>query len=589
MCGILAWYQRDQQINNDLFHQMLQTLHHRGPDSEGVSTYQNGHLALGHKRLAFLDLSASGSQPMQSGSGRYAIVLNGEIYNYLELKEQLSTTYEFQTETDTEVVLAAFEKWGIASLDYLKGMFAMVVYDYHSQAMYLIRDRFGIKPLYYLIDDEQLVVASELKPIVASGTKLTLNRAAFIDYFVYRYIPSPYSIWNEVSKLEPAHYLKVDLTDLSAIKVQYWHLEEGSRKNQQAKIETLLSASVHTHLHADVTVGAFLSGGYDSSALVALAKQQNKEIPTFSIGFEGWQKSEDHFAKIVADHLQLKNESVVVDYNDLKLLDQMPDVYDEPIADISILPTFIVSRLAASQVKAVIGGEGADEIFMGYTWQKSWQIFQKKRKYWFSEPTKDELVDFYADAMSMGCFDEFELKQMLTDEWHGSIKNDINWFYRNSVQTNFSSQRKIQYLDLRTFMSELVLTKIDRASMANSLEVRVPFLDHELVETVFSQRKKDNFTPHITKLNLFQIIKDKLPLEILKREKQGFVGPDDYYMDINFYKKELAKANLVKDGIIKQAYLDQLLNETYNWRLWKILVMEKWYSRWMVNEQTING
>jgi asparagine synthase (glutamine-hydrolysing) len=267
----------------------------------------------------------------------------------------------------------------------------------------------------------------------------------------------------------------------------------------------------------------------------------------------------------------------------------MPDVYDEPIADISILPTFIVSRLAASQVKAVIGGEGADEIFMGYTWQKSWQIFQKKRKYWFSEPTKDELVDFYADAMSMGRFDEFELKQMLTDEWHGSINKDINWFYRNSVQTNFSSQRKIQYLDLRTFMSELVLTKIDRASMANSLEVRVPFLDHELVETVFSQRKKDNFTPHITKVNLFQIIKDKLPLEILKREKQGFVGPDEYYMDINFYKKELAKANLVKDGIIKQAYLDQLLNETYNWRIWKILVMEKWYSRWMVNEQTRNG
>jgi asparagine synthase (glutamine-hydrolysing) len=589
MCGILTWYHKKQEIDENLFDRMLQTLKHRGPDGEGKQFYMSGRLAIGHKRLSFIDLSAAGAQPMLSKSGRYSISLNGEIYNYKELRKTLTANYHFVSESDTEVVLAAFETWGIDCLVKLKGMFAMVIYDHHSQAMYLVRDRFGIKPLYYLLDDKQLVVASELKPIVASGTKLTLNRAAFIDYFVYRYIPSPYSIWNEVNKLEPAHYLKVDLTDLSAAKMQYWHLEEGRLQNQQAKIETILSAAVHTHLHADVSVGSFLSGGYDSSALVALAKQQKKDFPTFSIGFKGWHKSEDQYAKLVADHLRLKNKSVVVDQNDLRLLDQMPDVYDEPIADISILPTFLVSRLAATQVKAVIGGEGADEIFMGYTWQKSWQVFQKKKKYWFSKPTENDLVDFYAEAMSMGRFDEFELKQMLTDEWQSAVNKDLNWFYRDAIQAKYTSQRQIQYLDLRTFMCELVLTKIDRASMANSLEVRVPFLDHELVETVFAQRKKDNFTPNITKVNLFQIIKDKLPLEILKREKQGFVGPDDYYMDINFYKKELAQANLVKDGIIKQAYLDQLLNETYNWRLWKILVMEKWYSRWMVNKQTING
>lgn len=589
MCGILTWYHKDQNIDKYLFDGMLQTLRHRGPDGEGVQFYLNGRLAIGHKRLSFIDLSPAGEQPMLSMSGRYSISLNGEIYNYRELRNILEVNYNFVSESDTEVVLAAFELWGIDCLAKLKGMFAMVVYDNQSQVIYLIRDRFGIKPLYYLLDDKQLLVASELKPIVASGVRLTLNRTSFIDYFVYRYIPSPYSIWNEVNKLEPAHYLQIDLTDLSHRKAQYWHLEEGCRKNQQAKIETLLSDSVNKHLQADVVVGAFLSGGYDSSALVALAKEQKIDIPTFSIGFKAWQKSEDQYAKLVADHLQLKNESIVVDHHDLRLLDQMPDVYDEPIADISILPTFLVSRMAAAQVKAVIGGEGADEIFMGYTWQKSWDVLQKKKKYWFFKPTENDLIDFYAHAMSMGRFDEDELKQMLTDEWQGAMNKDLNWFYRDSIKANYSSQRQIQYLDLRTFMSELVLTKIDRASMANSLEVRVPFLDHELVETVFSQQKKDNFTPGITKVNLFQIIKDKLPLEILKREKQGFVGPDDYYMDINFYKKELANASLVKDGIIKQTYLDKLFNETYNWRLWKILVMEKWYSRWIVNEQKSNG
>jgi asparagine synthase (glutamine-hydrolysing) len=588
MCGILAWYQRDQQIDNDLFHQMLQTLHHRGPDSEGVTMYKNGHLALGHKRLSFLDLSAAGSQPMQSVNGRYAIVLNGEIYNYLEIKEQLSTTYEFQTETDTEVVLAAFENWGIDSLNYLKGMFGMVVYDQVLNVVYLIRDRFGIKPLYYSVQNGHLLVASELKAIIASGLNFTLNRAAIIDYFVYRYVPSPLSIWTEINKVEPAHYIKVELANLKVEKQQYWQLQEGNQRNLQNQIKEELQLSLKTHLRADVQIGAFLSGGYDSSALVAIAKEQGQRLPTYSIGFKNWEKSEDYYAALVADHLGVSNKRYVTDELDLSLLKKMPLVYDEPIADISILPTYLVSQLAATEVKAVIGGEGADEIFLGYTWQKDW-LKQNKRSISFLKPNPQKLLDFYAASMAMGQFDHKELHEMLGADWKPYIQKDVHWFYRKHIRKDLSYQRQIQYLDLRTFMCELVLTKIDRASMAHSLEVRVPFLDHELVSTVFSQRKKDNFDPMQTKMNLFNLIRELLPEKILKREKQGFVGPDAYYMNLHFYKAELADSHLVKDGVICQSYLDKLFQETYNWRLWKILVLENWYRHWVSSNTATHG
>jgi asparagine synthase (glutamine-hydrolysing) len=582
MCGILAWFHKDQQIDQERFDQMLQTLSHRGPDGEGMKYYLNGHLALGHKRLSFLDLSSEGLQPMHSNKGRFAIVLNGEIYNYKELKQELSADYNFQNETDTEVVLAVFEKWGIDGLEKLAGMFSMVVLDSQQQIVYLIRDRFGIKPLYYALLHNQLLVASELKAIIKSTNKFTINKAAVTDYFVYRYIPSPETVWNEINKLEPAHYLKLSLKTFEVSKQQYWILHEGKNKNQQEQISTALNDSIDKHLRSDVQIGAFLSGGYDSSALVALSKKMNHELPTYSIGFKNWSNSEDQYAKIVAAHLELPHQSYIADDVDLSLLKKMPYVYDEPIADISILPTYLVSQLAAKEVKAVLGGEGADELFLGYTWQKQW-LKQIKGVFPFVKKKEKNLIAFYSSAMAMGQFDKNELNAMFCDDWKPFIREDIHWFYRAHIRKDLSLQRQIQYLDIRTFMSELVLTKIDRASMAHSLEVRVPFLDHELVSTVFSQHKNDNFDSKQTKINLYKLIKSILPEQILNREKQGFVGPDAYYMNIDFYKAELSNSKLVEDGIIQQSYLDKLLNETYNWRLWKILVFENWYKYWILN------
>jgi asparagine synthase (glutamine-hydrolysing) len=311
--------------------------------------------------------------------------------------------------------------------------------------------------------------------------------------------------------------------------------------------------------------------------------QQNPD--TFSIGFSNWEKSEDQYAKIVADHLRVNNTSVVADEDSLKLLDIMATVYDEPIADISIVPTYMVSELASKKVKAVLSGEGADEIFAGYTWQHD---FMKQRitANWFSKLFSknkpiDDTVMFYAQSMAMGWFDAEELKQMLNPSLHKHIPNDVHWFYRKHFNKNLSPLKSIQYLDMKCFMGELVLTKVDRASMANSLEVRVPFLDHTIIEKVFSLNEKDYFKSTQTKDLLYQNIKENLPKQILNRKKQGFVGPDTYYMNINFYKKALHNSLLVEHNIINQNYIDKLLQETYNWKLWKILIMEKWYKKWI--------
>jgi asparagine synthase (glutamine-hydrolysing) len=590
MCGILGQINKTDHINVDLFSQMLQTIHHRGPDGNGVYFDENNQLAFGHTRLSFLDLSDAGKQPLISNNEQIIVTFNGEIYNYVELKNLLLDTYTFKTNTDTEVIIAAYLKWGVDFVKELKGMFAIAIYDKKINKVFLIRDRFGIKPLYYFFNQNSLIFASEIKAILTSDlVNKEIDYSSFSDYFVYRYVPSPNTIWKNIYKIPPANLLTFDVGTFSRSFIEYWELKS---ENEQEKsdllideINKILQLSVSEHTRADVPIGSFLSGGYDSSALVHYMKQLNKNPQTFSIGFSDWEKSEDQYAKIVANHLRVNNTSIVANEDSLRLLDIMATVYDEPIADISIVPTYMVSELAAKKVKAVLSGEGADEIFAGYTWQAD---FIKKRNTanWFSKLFKKNkptvgTVEFYAQSMAMGWFDTDELKQMLNPALHQYIPDDVHWFYRKHYDKNLSPLKSIQYMDVKCFMGELVLTKIDRASMANSLEVRVPFLDHTLLEKVFSLNENNYFNANQTKDLLYQNIKGYLPEQILQRNKQGFVGPDSYYMNLDFYKKALHNSLLVKHNIINQNYIDKLLQETYNWKLWKILIMEKWFSHWV--------
>jgi asparagine synthase (glutamine-hydrolysing) len=586
MCGIVGWVKNNESVDAETFANITSLLVHRGPDDTGIYFSENKQVSLGHTRLSFLDLSESGRQPLVDKTNKLVISFNGEIYNYIELKEKLN--YNFKTNTDTEVILAAYNHWGVDFINYLKGMFAIAIFDEHKQKLLLFRDRFGIKPLYYFHDKKDFLFASELKSILSSGVvKKELDYSSFADFFVYRYVPSPKTIWKNVFKIPPAHFLELNLDTFESRIVEYWVLKSNDKNCNQdelvKEVGDILNQSVYQHVRADVPIGSFLSGGYDSSAMVYYMKKNNLTPDTFSIGFENWENSEHIYAKVVADHLKVPNDYLIANENSLDLIEKMPDVYDEPIADISIIPTFMVSQLARKKVKAVLSGEGADEIFGGYTWQHDFfninypeSIFDKIKNFFSPHDT----VGFYAQAMAMGWFDKAELQKMLHPDLHKYIPDDVHWFYRKNLRKDLTPVKSVQYMDMKCFMGELVLTKIDRASMANSLEVRVPFLDHTLIEKLFSCNEQCYLDKNQTKKILYENLKNVLPKEILTRKKQGFVGPDAYYMNIEWYKKQLTNSKLVEHNIIKKEYIDELLKQTYNWKLWKILVMEKWFARW---------
>jgi asparagine synthase (glutamine-hydrolysing) len=589
MCGITGYIDLKHKVNSEVIYRMTETLVHRGPEGSGVYISDDEVVSLGHRRLSFLDLTKQGLQPMISNDKHLVITFNGEIYNYIELKKELESFYDFKTNTDTEVILAGYEKWGIGVVSKLKGMFAFCLLNLSKNKLYLVRDRFGIKPLYYTIQNDKLFFGSELKAIFASNmVQKDIDFSSLADFFVYRYIPSPKTIWKNIFKIPPANYVSIDLNNLSFKEIEYWKLNskenEFSESEIISKVNSILSNSVLQHTRSDVPIGSFLSGGYDSSALVLFMKKLKLNPTTFSIGFSNWEKSEDKFAKIVADYINVDNESITANEKSLGLIEEMAVVYDEPIADISIIPTFMVSRLAKSKVKAVLSGEGADEIFGGYTWQHDFMnlihpntFFGKLKQ--TIQPI--DTVDFYALAMSMGSFDSKELKKMLLPHLHQYIPKDIYWFYRKQYQPKLTPLKSIQYLDIKCFMAELVLTKIDRASMANSLEVRVPFLDHELFEYIFSLNENSYYKKEQTKFILYKNIEEELPTAILERQKQGFVGPDSYYMNSEWYSNQLKNSTLVKLKIVNQSYIDELLSETYTWKLWKLLIMEKWFQKWI--------
>jgi asparagine synthase (glutamine-hydrolysing) len=588
MCGIAGIINLKGRVEETDLISMGNAIHHRGPDDQGFYINKNRNIGFAHRRLSFIDLSEKGRQPLCNEDRTVWITFNGEIYNFRELKKELQGKgHRFVSDTDTEVLVHAYEEWKENMLSRLVGMWAFAIWDEKNQKLFAARDRFGIKPFYFGFQNERFVFASEIKAIAAlEGFQLSLNRSAIADFLNYRFVPSPKSIWSEINKLPPAYYLVFEQGTIKT--VNYWHLKSRnefvSLPQLTSEIGKLLENSVKQHAVSDVPIGAFLSGGYDSSAIAMYLNKMNYPLQTFSIGFTGWENSEHHFAEMVARQLGSKHISYIVEDAHLELLDQLAWVYDEPLADISTLPTFMVSRVASQHVKAVMSGEGSDEIFVGYNWQRQFQPkgiwAQLKHFQIFSR--NNYIVDYYAESMAMGRFDNQELKKLLSSDMQEYIPEDADWFYRQNFDAKLPPLKAIQQLDRLSFMGELVLTKIDRASMANSLEVRVPFLHHELFEKIFSLDVSQYHNPLQTKWLLYQQLKDVFSKEILQRSKQGFVGPDRFYQNMEWYKRVLSSSNLVKDGIFNQAVLhDYILTNQY-WKLWKIVVLEKWYQKWIV-------
>lgn len=591
MCGIAGFITK-KEITDSTLLAISDSLINRGPDAQGKLKIPETDIYLIHTRLSFFDLSDNAKQPMYFPEIGLSISYNGEIYNFQEIKTLLEHKgYTFSTKSDTEVILKAWHAWGVKAIDQLKGMFAFCIYNHKEKKMFLVRDRFGIKPLYYSQQLGVFAFASELKAFHASKLLiLETDWSAVCDFLTYRYIPSPKSIYKNVYKLEPAHYLEYDIETTRTKIHEYWKLESGDKRDTKGELPSIvnqfLEKSIKQHVKADVPVGMFLSGGYDSSAIAAYLKQSNyAHIKAFSIGFENWDSSEDKYAEIVAKHLNIPIKKEILNADSINYIGDMPQIYDEPIADISIVPTYLVSKLASQNVKAVLSGEGADEIFGGYWWQKEFyklshpKSFKEKFKNYFS---KIDTVEFYAKSASMGEFNKLELKSLLHPDLHKHIPEDSLWFYRKHFKKELSPLKQIQYMDIKCFMAELILVKVDRASMANSLEVRVPFLDHELFETIFSYHEDEYYKPEVKKYCLYENIKNKLPDSILNREKQGFVGPDKYYMEKDFYIELFKNSKLKKAEIFSRKYLDDLELEDYNWRKWKIAVLDNWYKKWVL-------
>jgi len=589
MCGIAGQVNFDKPIVEQDINAMNDALRHRGPDGFGTYFNESKTVGLGHRRLSFLDLSEAGKQPMSAANHKFWITYNGEVYNYVELRAELEGKgYQFKSHTDTEVILHGYEEWGYEVLNRLKGMFAFGIWDEHKRELFLARDRFGIKPLYYYHQNGNFVFASEIKGIKANTTvNTTLDLTSFSDYFVYRYVPSPKSIWKEVKKIPVASYLILKANGQTEVK-QYWNmpLAENTIPDKEAieKFDTLFLNSVKTHARSDVPIGSFLSGGYDSSAIVYYMSRFGYTPSTFAIGFEGWNVSEHLFADMVANQYHTDHHALILESQSLDLLDHLVWVYDEPNGDISTIPTYLVSQEAAKTVKAVMSGEGSDEFLMGYQWQKEYEPKKSSLKEQLLSLIRPNgnpyILGYYANAMAMGRFDGGELQKLLNPDLHQNINQNPDWYYHSLYNKALPDLKAIQVMDVKHFMGELVLAKIDRASMANSLEVRVPFLDHEICEFIFQLKSSVYYKKEETKHLLYQNIKGHLPNEILQRKKQGFVGPDKYYMNMPWFQERLNESKLVKDGIVNGGYVQQLLSSKDHWRLWKLAVMETWYRRW---------
>lgn len=549
MCGILG----GNNIRWD-YKRGIESIYHRGPDGQRLQRVDDVTLAF--SRLSIIDLSENGMQPMTSQRGDVTIVYNGEIYGYGRLKKSLSQKYQFKSGSDTEVILNAYLEYGDGFIDKIDGMFAIAIYDRRTRRLKLYRDRVGIKPLYYYCSNGTFVFASELKAIeaAAQNAKLSIDYTALYDYLFCGYIPDPKTMYRECYKLPPAHYLVYDLQNKKIDYVKkYWKLHVNTAKGKYRKEEvlcdelrSLLSDSVKKQLVADVPVGCFLSGGVDSSIITYESSICSPGIHTYTIGFKEQRYDESKYADIMVQKYHLNCTAKILGYNDVNIVKNcLKTWYDEPFADTSAYPSYIVSQLAASDVKVVLTGDGGDELFGGYD---RYQLFADtyEGKYFDSillgkagrflgldKVIPSQIMLKYINSG----FENYLPYIVLADKknaegyrkkWKIDKDYDPYWHLRKYYNKELPIFTRVRYLDFKTYLPGDILTKVDRVSMANSLEARVPFLGREVVEFAFSLSEEECCKSYMLKKLLKAAYEDVIPGQILFRKKGGFSVPPYY-------------------------------------------------------------
>ena len=618
MCGISGVFECDQArtVSREVISRMNDSLRHRGPDEEGI--FVDRGIGLGHRRLSIIDV-AGGHQPISNEDGTVWVLLNGEIYNYRDLYRELSANgHSFKTRSDTEAIVHLYEECGDQCFSRLRGMFAIAIWDSRQRRLILARDRVGKKPLYFAAERKKLTFGSELKAIlVADAGPRQMDPTAVSDYFSMGYVPAPRTIYKGIRKLLPAHYLVVTADGIK--ETCYWRLsfaELESRTEQEWSelIREQLSEATRIRLMSDVPLGAFLSGGVDSSAVVAMMSgAMDRPVTTCSIGFNEERYNEAEFARRIAEQFRTNHHEETVEPNALEVMDKLVWHYDEPFADSSAIPTYYVSKAARRHVTVALGGDGGDENFAGYRrylfdhrenqlrnyvpapvrsnvfgplgrWYPglAWAPRPFRAKATFQSLSRSPLEGYFN---SMSIFRPDEKLELFTPGFldHLADYDSIDVFrkYYDEADTQDPLSR-IQYVDIKTYLPDDILTKVDRASMAVSLELRAPILDHKLMEMTARIPPGLKLRGATGKYIFKKAMEPILPKEILYRPKQGFAIPLDQWFRREL--KEIAYESIAStgDGILRPDYLLKMWNQHQSGRfdrsayLWSVLMFRKW-------------
>ena len=625
MCGICGFFSK-KTITTEQLKAMNDTMYHRGPNDSGEEIYpaKDGYtVGLAQRRLSILDLSALGHQPMHSPDKRVSVVFNGEIYNFQEIREEIKE-YEFCSNCDTEVIIAAYLKWGISCVEKFNGMFAIALYDREDDSFYLVRDRIGKKPLYYWLTGDGIVFGSELKPIMKSpGFEKHIRAEVISRYLYHQYINAPDTIFEDVYKLEPGAVLQFQAGRKSTWK--YWDVKTVYQEKKaqpvtdyaeaKEELKNLLKRSVSLRMIADVPLGTFLSGGYDSSLVTAIAQDlRNEPVKTFSIGFSEEKYNEAKFAKEVAKYLGTNHTEVYISEKEMfDLVASIPKYYDEPFADSSQIPSMLVAELAKKDVTVALSGDGGDEFFCGYNaydsvaWAQKLDVIGnitysicnlpgiKNLQILTQMPLKVRVIAQNRDKRTKTQFasDSYihMVKQMVRDE-QISVLYPIEQDYG---EKNWQERRML--LDMDTYLPGDILCKVDRATMKYSLEARCPIMDKDVMEYAYRLPHSFKYGQHIKKRILKDIAYDYVPKELLDRPKVGFGVPLDKWMRGPLREQLLTVADrdfLIKQDIFDADYVINTINmyikqgdggsgtgRNYSKIIWAYFVFQMWYEQYI--------
>ncbi len=605
MCGIVGFYSKDNQYTNEHLLAMNDVIAHRGPDASGY--FNDKHCYLGHRRLSIIDTSESANQPFYSHCNRYVMVYNGEVYNFKELAAKYKIVAK--TSSDTEIVLTLFTKLGVSFVSVLNGMFSITIYDTTEKQLFLFRDRVGIKPLFYYQSEGLFAFASELKSLKKLlNKKLSINKTAVSDFLYLGYIPEPNTIYEEIKKFPSGSYAIVKGGALEIKK--YWDNAEkidaqiiSDEHNAKHTLKELLVSSVEYRMISDVPLGTFLSGGTDSSLVTAIAQSiSNKPVKTFSIGFKEAKFNEAVHAKTVAKHLNTEHHEFILSEKEaIEQVDKLLNIYDEPFADSSTIPTLLVSEMAKKEVTVTLSGDGGDELFMGYgmyNWANRLsnpliQTFRKPISYLLSKGDNRKqraakVFDYKSNtrlkshifSQEQYFFSEKEISKLLIQDSAISIEEN----YPN-LERKLSPREMQAFFDFNTYLKDDLLVKVDRASMFHSLETRVPLLDHRIVEFALNLDESLKIKGDVQKYLLKEVLYDYIPKNIMDRPKWGFGIPlvtwlskDLKYLIDNYLSKQIVE----KYGTVRFENVDAIVKQFINGktflfnRIWVLVLLHKW-------------